>query len=103
MKTQQDQELSQDNIMRLHLYQAKQTLEQRQRARLANRVDSYCKQLGLGIPLSLKPVNFALIQLAAGVNEELAYELGASTARIMVLIGSKPGETIISCKPRTLH
>ena len=102
MKTQQEQE--QANIIRLQAYRNKQTAEQRQRAHLARRVDAYCKQLGLCMPLSSKPIKIALKQFESGVSEDLAYEFGINAARIMVIIGSNLQEAVISWrKARTVH
>jgi hypothetical protein len=97
-------EHDQRNLIRLQNYRAKQTPAQRRQADLAERVNAYCKTLGLNIPQSSAAIRIALAQLNNGVNEDLAYEFGANSARIMALVSANQRlSSIIRSKVRVLH
>lgn len=97
-------EHDQQNRIRLQNYRAKQTPEQRRRADLAEKVSTYCKGLGLNIPQSGAAIRIALEQLKNGVNDDLAYEFGANSARIIALVSANQRlSSIIRSKVRVLH
>ncbi|MGZ4976495.1 MAG: hypothetical protein ACXV8O_05020 [Methylobacter sp.] len=92
------------NMTRLAAYRAKQTEQQRRRAKLADNVKCYCKKLGLNIPQSIAAISIAIKQFDHGCTAELAYEFGASTARIIALVNAgQQLSDIIQRKARVLH
>lgn len=97
-------EHDQQNRIRLQNYRAKQTPEQRRRADLAEQVNDYCKALGLNITQSSAAIRIAFEQLKNGVTDELAYEFGTNTARIIALVSANQRlSSIIRRKVRVLH
>jgi hypothetical protein len=92
------------NMARLAAYRAKQTEAQRRRAKLADNVNAYCKNLGLNKTQSIAAISIALKQLEHGCTTELAYEFGANTARIIALVSAgQKLSSIIQRKVRVLH
>ncbi|EGW22129.1 hypothetical protein [Methylobacter tundripaludum] len=94
----------QSNLIRISAYRAKQTDEQRRRADLAEQVNVYCKKLGLNMPQSITAIRIALEQLRHGCSDDLAYEFGTNTARIIALVSANQKlSSIIRRKVRVLH
>ncbi len=97
-------EHDQRNLIRLQNYRSKQTPEQRRRGNLAEKVSVYCKALGLNMLQTSAAIRIALEQLNHGVNDDLAYEFGANSARIIALVSTNQRlSSIIRSKVRVLH